>query len=572
MQALTGIRQFFDLRRESIILALMLEFLHGAIWLDFDSPLARPMMLIHLGLFLIWQPVWRGDQKLAWYNGLLFIVLTLTFVTWMNRWLMAGWLVLLIGFCGGRVVFNRPQRAVYMIMLLFLVSELLIRGAAMVFPVDIPRSAEESFAVLLPVLPIIVAFLPARGDGRFTSAVDPLHAISMSTLATLLILGSILNMYLSAEAYLDALLQTIIAIGAFLFVFSWLLTPRPGFSGLSQLWLRSVLNIGTPFEQWLTGLSDLFRQHESAESFLEAAMEELAGLQWIQGLEWTSAHSSGDVGSCRQHVTAFALPPLEVKVSTPNPLGGALYIHCKLLVQIINQFYVAKLQEAELTKRTHLQAIYETGARVTHDIKNILQSLQAIASVIVHDVSGESSVAQRLVRRQLPHLTQRLQLALDKLQTPTDTRPELVYLKDWWQDLKSRNNDPNVTFHADIVGDPVVPADLFDSVVENLLENVREKQQLEPDLKVTIALASAEDFVRLLVRDNGSQIPTERAGQLLREPLPSETGLGIGLYQAARQAEALGYLLQLRDNEDGNVCFELCGNAQAAESGAAKTA
>ena len=64
----------------------------------------------------------------------------------------------------------------------------------------------------------------------------------------------------------------------------------------------------------------------------------------------------------------------------------------------------------------------ETGARVTHDIKNILQSLQAITSVIVHDVSGESSVAQRLVRRQLPHLTQRLQLALDKLQAPGSVR------------------------------------------------------------------------------------------------------------------------------------------------------
>ena len=32
---------------------------------------------------------------------------------------------------------------------------------------------------------------------------------------------------------------------------------------------------------------------------------------------------------------------------------------------------------------------------------------------------------------------------------------------------------------------------------------------------------------------------------------------GIGLYQAARQAEASGYRLVLERNEDGEVCFAL---------------
>jgi signal transduction histidine kinase len=572
MKPYTGIRRFLAERRESINLAFMLEFLHGSIWVDFGSPLSRSMMLIHLGLFLIWQPVWRGDQKLAWHNGLLFIVLTFAFVTWMNWWLMVGWVILLIGFCGGRVAFSREQRAVYMIMLLFLVSELLIRCTTMLFRVEVGRSAVDAFAVLLPMLPLIVALLPSQSDERFRGSVDYLHAVSTSTLATLLIVGSMLNMYRSDSAYLEALLQTLTVMGIFLFIFSWLLTPRMGFSGLSQLWLKSVLNIGTPFEQWLTELSELFRRHESPESFLEAAMEELAALHWIQGIEWRTARSSGETGERGRYAAEFEVSPLKVRVYSSSPLGGALYIHCKLLVQVINHFYVAKLQEGELTKRTHLQAIYETGARVTHDIKNILQSLQAITSVIVHDVSGDSSVSQRLVRRQLPHLTQRLQLALDKLQAPGNARAEEVYLKDWWQDLKSRNNSPQIAFHADIVGDPVIPADLFDSVVENLLENVREKQQIETELKVTIALASADNLVRLAVRDDGSPIPADRAEQLLVEPLPSESGLGIGLYQAARQAETLGFNLELRDNEEGNVCFELSGVARAAAAGDAKTA
>jgi len=39
--------------------------------------------------------------------------------------------------------------------------------------------------------------------------------------------------------------------------------------------------------------------------------------------------------------------------------------------------------------------------------------------------------------------------------------------------------------------------------------------------------------------------------------VPSSSGLGIGLYQAARQAEAAGFRLALEKNHDGEVCFAL---------------
>jgi len=48
----------------------------------------------------------------------------------------------------------------------------------------------------------------------------------------------------------------------------------------------------------------------------------------------------------------------------------------------------------------------------------------------------------------------------------------------------------------------------------------------------------------------------------MRAPLPSSGGLGIGLYQAARQAEAAGYRLLLEANRDGEVCFALRPAAQ----------
>jgi sensor histidine kinase regulating citrate/malate metabolism len=59
------------------------------------------------------------------------------------------------------------------------------------------------------------------------------------------------------------------------------------------------------------------------------------------------------------------------------------------------------------------------------------------------------------------------------------------------------------------------------------------------------------------VEDSGNAVPAEVAKGLLREPVASRGGLGIGLYQAARQAEAAGYALALESNRDGRVCFAL---------------
>jgi signal transduction histidine kinase len=67
------------------------------------------------------------------------------------------------------------------------------------------------------------------------------------------------------------------------------------------------------------------------------------------------------------------------------------------------------------------------------------------------------------------------------------------------------------------------------------------------------------DPLLLVVCDNGTAIPESIRGMLLRGVVVSENGLGIGLYQAARWAEQLGYHLRLSDNQAGRVCFELSG-------------
>jgi len=63
----------------------------------------------------------------------------------------------------------------------------------------------------------------------------------------------------------------------------------------------------------------------------------------------------------------------------------------------------------------------------------------------------------------------------------------------------------------------------------------------------------------VLIQD--AAVPEDIAAGLLRAPVSSSGGLGIGLYQAARQASASGYRLALEENRDGDVCFLLAGPA-----------
>lgn len=54
-----------------------------------------------------------------------------------------------------------------------------------------------------------------------------------------------------------------------------------------------------------------------------------------------------------------------------------------------------------------------------------------------------------------------------------------------------------------------------------------------------------------------------RHRHLFLSPVASDSGLGVGLYQAARQAARVGYRLELPGNQVGQVTFRL----QATEEG-----
>ena len=127
----------------------------------------------------------------------------------------------------------------------------------------------------------------------------------------------------------------------------------------------------------------------------------------------------------------------------------------------------------------------------------------------------------------------------------------------WWETLARQYQSEGVEFvPPHLHADARVPRALFDSVADNLIRNALAKRRAERGMRVSVTMD--EHGVR--VCDTGSAVPVDVARDLLLAPVASAGGLGIGLYQAARQAQASGYRLILETNRDGEVCFALRGS------------
>jgi signal transduction histidine kinase len=283
----------------------------------------------------------------------------------------------------------------------------------------------------------------------------------------------------------------------------------------------------------------------------------LSTLPWVSGGVWQAETSSGNFGETSPHKASFSYHGLRLTLFSRNTLSPALVLHIKLLAQLLGEFHEAKLREEEMRDSAYLQAVYETGARLTHDIKNLLQSLRTLCSAVELSADDDQARLVALIRRQLPQLTQRLQLTLDKLHTPVAEASEGMNAITWWNRLRQRYRDYGVIFTSDhLVAGVQLPGELFDSVADNLLQNAMEKRKLAPDLAVMVTL-SVGDGLSLVIEDDGAPIPPSLAGQLFRAPVASASGLGIGLYQAAKMAQQQGYTLRIASNIAGAVRFEL---------------
>jgi signal transduction histidine kinase len=569
MTAVTSIsREKFVAAHAQWWLALMLLALHAATAWGIDDYWSRAFLLAHFGLFLLWQPVWRGEREIEPRYALLVVVTGALLSAWNNWWLVAVWLAVLTGLIGGGVpgATGRRQRIVAMLAALYLLSMLLMwvvpqlaggndLGGTQIQPAGLAMELLVRF--VLPLIPAAILFIrvePRRAEAPL--AVDLIYSLILFLLVAALVLGSFVVRQTSQSNYGVALAQTLIVIAVVLAGLSWLWNPRAGFSGLGHLMSRYVMSVGLPFERWVQELATLAERENDPPRFLAQALEHMLVLPWISGATWEMRNGDGELGARTAYFAEYTHGDIKLMIFTRTSLSPAMLLHLKLLTQMAGHFYAAKQREQLQRQSAYTQAIYETGARLTHDVKNLLQSMHSLCAAAETSTAGESAQLQALMQRQLPQIARRLTTTLDKLKAPARSEASTVAVAQWWAGLMQRYAERGVQFEfTGDVNNTTLAADLFDSVADNLIDNALRKNSVGEHVRVNV-LFSAPDRA-LSVCDNGAAMPRAIATQLFAAPLPSQSGMGIGLYHAAKQAAQNGYTLELAHNETGRVCFAL---------------
>jgi len=552
------------LRRGNRTLALMLVLLHAAFVWGRGEEWGQAVTLAHYGLFLIWQPFVSGTQRLAWPRTLAVLAVGAWLAAWPSPWAAALWCVMLSALLGGIAlsVRSRHERIGLWLAIAYLLALLLLWLMPQLYGLHTHQlGGIELWRDSLLLLPLLVLFFPAPAERRGSVAIDLLYALMIFLFIGVLALGSFAAMRLADTHYFGGVLISGAGLAGALIVFSWLWSPRGEFSGLRNVFSRYVLSMGLPLEEWLKQTAEAAEREPDPEAFIRSTMEGFSHLPWATGVAWQTPYSRGQVGKQSQHSADFSHLGVQAVFFTDSTLHPAFALHLRLLTDVVGYFYAAKIREQALHANAYTQAIYDTGSRLTHDVKNMLQSLKTLSSAAEHSGPDQAMDLHGLVKRQLPQIVKRLEMTLDKLKSPRKAQEEIrkgdLLAREWWRNLCGRYVQDDVDFHAEHMDDEVwLPQDLFDNVADNLLQNALRKRRQDPEVQIRVWFES-QPKLQLKVTDDGNAAPPEVVQKLFHAPVSNYDGLGIGLYQAAKYAASLGYRLDLAENLEGEVSFHL---------------
>ena len=544
--------------RRWVVLGMLLS-LHAAMISPPGEAMQRLMLLSHFGFFLVWQPFFATERELKVFSAVLLVGVTGTILWFLNGWLIVMWLLVLMGILGGRVFMAQAgdRSRFYLVAFTYVLTLLLLLIVPMMLlgEQQVPDAVETFARDVLPLLLVLLVFLPRPREEHVAQVFDFFYAVLVFQLGLVIVLGSLVMMRFTGESYMQALLETVLGFATALLVLAALWNPMRGFGGLRTYFSTYLLSVGLPFERWMRRVAELAETEPDAQRFLELALTEINTFPWMRGGTWRSSEGEGRFGEESEHVSRFTYHDLEIAFYTKIRLSPALLLHMRLLAQVVGEFHEGKRRENALRQHAYLQAVHETGARLTHDVKNLLQSLYTLTSMAPKE-AGEGYIG--LLQRQLPQLTKRLQATLDKLRSPEAAMSDIpVRATVWWAEVERRLAGGDVQLKARIAADGNIPAGLFDSFLENALDNARAKRDREPGVAISVGFVFDAELAELAVCDSGAPLAEGVTQRLFREPVERGTGLGIGLYHVARLASGAGYRVQLSANAPGNVCFAL---------------
>ena len=574
----TQVRQFFniDLAQHSHrLLGLAFLALYVSVWdhttqlaLDTDTPalwFSYTMLAVHIGLFLLWQPFLQHTIKIKSSTVLVLMLSVLASLYAGGVWAQIVWCLFLIGMLSSYRLHQWQDRVIYFTAIILTMIHLF---ASLIPWVLLPKNDQvEILAVARYValaLTLILLLLPFKAGAVRSYSSDIFYAIFTVGVLIFLFMSTALWMAYYQYDYYQALIVSSLTTAVGMILISLIFRPESDVGLFSRYRDRYLLNLGTPFESFLSDIASRVNTTDQVNDFLNNAFNRLLELDWIQGFQWqrtadealTELKAVGKTDGARQLIQ---YDELSVSLFSDQPLGPSLATHSRLLVYVVYVFYLAKLREQQLTERAHLAAIHETGARLTHDIKNLVQSLSLMLSTA--QISLSQPHEQTVFLQNLGVISQRLQQTLSKLKNPRVINHEQVSLSAWYEQLTQRYTQHQIRFKQQLDNDHMVVREVLDTVMENLMDNAIRKQQQDATVNIDVSLEGFANEWFLTVTDTGQPVPSDQVAQLFSHPVESSAGFGIGLHQAWKQARQQGYVLSLKNNQT-MVAFELHGKSR----------
>jgi signal transduction histidine kinase len=543
---------------EQQILASILLIYHSVIWQIEEGYLQFALTFILYGLFLLWQPIWNKEVSISKFISLSLATIFLTISYHFPNESLAFFGLILCGLIGSRLLTQSTFRSFDLLALLIIILNMVVGLVPDTFQqINVPTLFAEYMQTLI-LIPILLFFFSPNPDYKNLnrSQVDLMHGLLAATLIFIVLLGGIVINLLYGVDYIDGLLLTVFIVSTLTIGISWFWNPGVGYSGIGVLWNRYAMTIGGPFETWINTLTTLIEErYLTPIEYLEAACEHLVENDWLNAIEWNFENIKLTSGEKTGTSLTLAINE-EVNVDLyfkSNP-GTALEQHTFLLIRMAYQFYLAKLNQEKMRAQEHFATIHHTGARLTHDIKNILQSIKTSIDILEHHKDPHQY--GNILQANLNQISTRLESTLDKLKAPKlHTQISLVDCKQWLKQQSDQyKGNVRLQFHNDIVHNIPIPIDLFDSVTENLINNALRKTS---SVAVNVRLLVNKELIVLSVCDDGDIVDSNIATNLFQQPVSSGSGMGIGLYQASIMAHAFNFELELSQNETGKVCFNL---------------
>ena len=265
-------------------------------------------------------------------------------------------------------------------------------------------------ALRAPVLPFVLAArsrscrCPREDESR--QVFDFFYAVLVFQLGVVLVLGSIAFMRFTDDDYVESVALTVMGFGVALFVLAVLWNPMRGFGGLRTYFSRYLLSVGMPFELWMRRIAELAETEPDAAALPRAGAARDRGVAVDARRPLEIARRRGRLRRARASTPRASPITASSSCSTPRsscrPRSSCT---CGCSRRSWASSTRASGARARCAATPTCRRCTRPGARLTHDVKNLLQSLYALTSMAPKDAADGYG---GLLQRQLPQLTKRL--------------------------------------------------------------------------------------------------------------------------------------------------------------------